>query len=55
MLADDGFKTGSDRRDRQGLGAGAISVKLGPKALPQVEPRLAVMLGTVTLAVAVLA
>ncbi|MCK5909842.1 MAG: putative sulfate exporter family transporter [Caulobacter sp.] len=36
-------------------GVGAISAKLGPKALLQVKPRLAVMLGTVTVAVAVLA
>lgn len=36
-------------------GVGAISAKLGPKALLQVKPRLAVMLGTVTLAVAVMA
>jgi len=36
-------------------GVGAISAKLGPKALLQVEPKLAVMLGTVTLAVAILA
>lgn len=36
-------------------GVGAISAKLGPKALLQVKPRLAVMLGAVTVAVAVLA
>lgn len=36
-------------------GVGAISAKLGPKALLAVEPKLAVMLGTVTVAVAVLA
>lgn len=36
-------------------GVGAISAKLGPKALLGVEPKLAVMLGTVTVAVAVLA
>lgn len=36
-------------------GVGAISAKLGPKALLEVEPRLAVMLATVTVAVAVLA
>ncbi|HJV43503.1 putative sulfate exporter family transporter [Caulobacter sp.] len=36
-------------------GVGAISAKLGPKALLQVKPKLAVMLGTVTLVVAVLA
>lgn len=36
-------------------GVGAISAKLGPKALLQVKPKLAVMLGTVTVAVAVLA
>jgi len=36
-------------------GVGAISAKLGPKALLEVKPRLAVMLGTVTAAVAVLA
>lgn len=36
-------------------GVGAISAKLGPKALLEVKPRLAMMLGTVTLAVAVLA
>ena len=36
-------------------GVGAISAKLGPKALLEVKPRLAIMLGTVTLAVAVMA
>lgn len=36
-------------------GVGAISAKLGPKALLEVKPRLALMLGTVTVAVAVLA
>lgn len=36
-------------------GVGAISAKLGPKALLEVKPKLAVMLGTVTVAVAVLA
>lgn len=36
-------------------GVAAISAKLGPKALLEVEPRLAVMLATVTVAVAVLA
>lgn len=36
-------------------GVGAISAKLGPQALMQVKPRLAIMLGTVTVAVAVLA
>lgn len=36
-------------------GVGAISAKLGPKALLEVKPRLAIMLGVVTLAVAVLA
>lgn len=36
-------------------GVGAISAKLGPKALLEVKPKLAMMLGTVTLAVAVLA
>ena len=36
-------------------GVGAISAKLGPQALLQVKPKLAVMLGTVTIAVAVLA
>ncbi len=36
-------------------GVGAISAKLGPKALLEVKPKLAIMLGTVTLAVAVLA
>jgi uncharacterized integral membrane protein (TIGR00698 family) len=36
-------------------GVGAISAKLGPKALLEVSPRLAIMLGTVTIAVAVLA
>jgi uncharacterized integral membrane protein (TIGR00698 family) len=36
-------------------GVGAISAKLGPKALLEVKPRLALMLGTVTIAVAVLA
>mgnify|MGYP000538875613 FL=1 len=36
-------------------GVGAISAKLGPQALLQVKPKLAVMLGTVTVAVAVLA
>ena len=36
-------------------GVGAISAKLGPKALLEVKPRLAVMLLTVTVAVAVLA
>jgi uncharacterized integral membrane protein (TIGR00698 family) len=36
-------------------GVGAISAKLGPQALMQVKPRLAMMLGTVTVAVAVLA
>lgn len=36
-------------------GVGAISAKLGPQALTQVKPRLAMMLGTVTVAVAVLA
>ncbi|WP_184723056.1 putative sulfate exporter family transporter [Caulobacter sp.] len=36
-------------------GVGAISAKLGPQALMQVKPRLAVMLATVTVAVAILA
>lgn len=36
-------------------GVGAISAKLGPKALLDVSPRLAIMLGTVTVAVGVLA
>jgi len=36
-------------------GVGAISAKLGPKALLEVKPKLALMLGTVTVAVAVLA
>ncbi len=36
-------------------GVGAISAKLGPKALLEVKPKLAIMLGTVTVAVAVLA
>ena len=36
-------------------GVGAISAKLGPKALLEVKPKLAIMLGTVTAAVAVLA
>jgi len=36
-------------------GVGAISAKLGPKALLEVKPKLAMMLGTVTAAVAVLA
>jgi uncharacterized integral membrane protein (TIGR00698 family) len=36
-------------------GVGAISAKLGPKALLEVKPKLAMMLGTVTVAVAVLA
>ncbi|MET3666773.1 putative sulfate exporter family transporter [Caulobacter sp. 1776] len=36
-------------------GVGAISAKLGPKALLEVKPRLAIMLGTVTVAVAILA
>lgn len=36
-------------------GVGAISAKLGPKALLEVKPKLAMMLGTVTLAVAILA
>lgn len=36
-------------------GVGAISAKLGPKALLEVEPRLAVMLGAATIAVAILA
>ena len=36
-------------------GVGAISAKLGPKALLEVKPKLAIMLGTVTIAVAVLA
>jgi uncharacterized membrane protein YadS len=36
-------------------GVGAISAMLGPKALLQVRPRLAVMLGTATVAVAGLA
>ncbi len=36
-------------------GVGAISAKLGPKALLEVKPKLALMLGTVTAAVAILA
>lgn len=36
-------------------GVGAISARLGPQALTQVKPRLAMMLATVTMAVAVLA
>jgi uncharacterized integral membrane protein (TIGR00698 family) len=36
-------------------GVGAISAKLGPKALLEVKPKLAMMLGTVTVAVAILA
>lgn len=36
-------------------GVGAISAKLGPQALLQVKPKLAVLLGTVTVAVAVMA
>ena len=36
-------------------GVGAISAKLGPKALLEVKPRLAIMLGVVTVAVAILA
>ena len=36
-------------------GVGAISAKLGPKALLEVKPRLAILLVTLTVAVAILA
>ena len=36
-------------------GVGAISAKLGPKALLEVKPRLAILLVTLTLAVAIVA